>query len=99
MIPTPSVASCDRGWGRGGNAPQEGASMKRRPARVSVTHPDRPPDCVTVTRIGDTILTVNGYCDPEARETAEDKLLKVIQRDLGLDAQPIRGRTPFTNSG
>ena len=73
--------------------------MNRKPASVSVTRPDRPPDCVTVTRIGDTILTVNGYCDPDARETAEDTMLKVIQRDVGLDAQPIRGRTPVTDSG
>ena len=53
--------------------------MKRKPKEISVARPNRPPDCVTVTRIGDTILTVNGYSDPDARETAEDKLVRILK--------------------
>ena len=53
--------------------------MKRKPNKPNTTKPQRPPDCVNVTRIGDTILTVNGYCDPDARETVEDKLVKLMK--------------------
>ena len=53
--------------------------MKRKPKEISVARPNRPPDCVTVTRIGDTILTVNGYCVPNAKETLEDKLVKLMK--------------------
>ena len=56
--------------------------MKRKPQKRETARPQRPPDCVTVTRIGDTILTVNGYCDPDARETAEDKLVKIIKTEV-----------------
>ena len=55
--------------------------MKRKPQQIETARPQRPPDCVTVTRIGDTILTVNGYCDPNARETAEDKLVRIIKAE------------------
>ena len=55
--------------------------MKRKLTVYNTTRPDRPPDCVTVTRIGNTVLTVNGYCDPGARETAEDKLVKIIMAE------------------
>ena len=55
--------------------------MKRKPHKPDTSRPQRPPDCVTVTRIGDTILTVNGYCDPDARETVEDKLVKLMKAD------------------
>ena len=55
--------------------------MKRKTQKRETARPQRPPDCVTVTRIGDTILTVNGYCDPSARETAEDKLVKIIKAE------------------
>ena len=52
--------------------------MKRKPAHITVTRPNCSLDCVTVTLIGDTVLTVRGYCDLTAKETAEDKLRKVI---------------------
>ena len=58
--------------------PQKGADMKRKPVPVNVPRPDRPPDCVTVTQIGNTVLTVNGYCDPNAKETTEDKLVRLL---------------------
>ena len=57
--------------------------MKRKPAKITTTQPDRPPDCVTVTRIGSTTLVVRGYCDPHAKETAEDKLLRIMLAELG----------------
>ena len=69
--------------------------MKRKPVQISVTRPDRPPDCVTVTRIGDTVLTVRGYCDPKARETAEDKLVKIIKKEAAREC----GNTPFVDTG
>ena len=56
--------------------------MKRKPKEISVARPNRPPDCVTVTRIGDTVLTVNGYSDPDARETASDKLVRIITAEV-----------------
>ena len=55
--------------------------MKRKPQQRETARPQRAPDCVTVTHIGDTILTVNGYCDPNARETAEDKLIRIIKAE------------------
>ena len=55
--------------------------MKRKSTVYNATRPNRPPDCVTVTRIGNTVLTINGYCDPGARETAEDKLVRIIKAE------------------
>ena len=69
--------------------------MKRKPVQISVTRPDRPPDCVTVTRIGDTVLTVRGYCDPKAKETAEDKLVKIIKKEAAKNC----GNTAFADTG
>ena len=69
--------------------------MKRKPVPVNVTRPDRPPDCVTVTRIGNTVLTVNGYCDPNAKETAEDKLVRIIKREAARECR----NTPFSDTG
>ena len=55
--------------------------MKCKYKAFNTTRPDRPPDCVTVTRIGNTVLTVNGYCDQSARETAVDKLVRIIKAE------------------
>jgi hypothetical protein len=33
-------------------------------------------------RIGSTIYEVNGYFNPDAKETAEEKLLRIIKNDL-----------------
>ena len=41
----------------------------------------RTPDCVTQTRIGNTVLTVSGYFKQNATETAADKMVKVIQSE------------------
>ena len=90
-----SVALCNPQQGRGGTEPQKGATMKRKPVQTNVTRPDRPPDCVTVTRIGDTVLTVRGYCDPTAGETAEGKLVKIIKKEAAREC----GNTFFTDTG
>ena len=39
---------------------------------------------VSVIRIADTILTVNGLCTPSARETAEDKLARIIKAEAEM---------------
>ena len=60
-----------------------------------------PLDYVTVTRIGNTVLKVNGYCDPDARETAEDKLVRIIKAEAARARQGNsgRGRTQFKSAG
>ena len=55
--------------------------MKRKPHEINVTRPDRLPDCVTVTQAGDTMLVFRGFCNPNAKETAEDKFLKVMKAE------------------
>ena len=44
----------------------------------------RKPDCVTEVRVGNTILTVNGYFKKGATETAADKMAKVIAAEGAL---------------
>lgn len=39
----------------------------------------RAPYCVTKVRKGNTILTVSGYFKQDATETADDKMVKVLQ--------------------
>ena len=56
--------------------------MKRKPKEIIAARPDRPPDCVTVTRIGNTILTVNGFCNPNAKETVDDKLFRIMKAEI-----------------
>ena len=41
----------------------------------------RPPDCVTIIHIGNTILTVSGYFKQDAIETAADKMEKTIKAE------------------
>ena len=55
--------------------------MKHKPHEIDVTRPDRPPDCVTVTQARDTVLVFRGFCNPKAKETAEDKFLKVMKAE------------------
>ena len=61
--------------------------MKRKLREISVARPNRPPDCVTVTHVGDTILTVNGYCVPNAKETLEDKLVKLMKAEAARNPE------------
>ena len=38
----------------------------------------RRPDCVTETRMGNTVLIVSGYLKQDATATAADKMMKVL---------------------
>ncbi len=49
---------------------------------------DRRPDCVTETRMGNTILVVSGFFKEGAVSTAEDKMMRV------LEAESMAGRKP-----
>lgn len=48
----------------------------------------RRPDCVTETRMGNTILVVSGFFKEDASSTAADKMLRV------LEAESIAGNRP-----
>lgn len=37
------------------------------------------PDCVTRTQVGNTLLIVSGYFNPDASETAIDKMQRVLE--------------------
>lgn len=50
----------------------------------------RKPDCVTEVRVGNTILTVNGYFKQSATETAADKMAKVIAAEAVTGALRMR---------
>ena len=41
----------------------------------------RCPDCVTKVRIGNTILTVSGYFKQDAKDTAADKMMRVLEAE------------------
>ena len=42
---------------------------------------DRRPDCVTETRMGNTILVVSGFFKEGATVTAADKMMKVLEAE------------------
>ena len=46
----------------------------------------RAPDCVTEVRMGNTILTVNGYFKQSATETAADKMARAITAEAATGA-------------
>ena len=46
----------------------------------------RAPDCVTEVRMGNTILTVNGYFKQDATETAVDKMARAIAAEAATGA-------------
>lgn len=48
----------------------------------------RRPDCVTETRMGNTILVVSGFFKKDASSTAADKMMRV------LEAESIAGNRP-----
>ncbi len=48
----------------------------------------RRPDCVTETRMGNTILVVSGFFKEDASSTAADKMMRV------LEAESIAGNRP-----
>ena len=50
--------------------------------------PARTPDCVTETRMGNTILVVSGFFKQDAASTATDKMMRV------LEAESMAGSSP-----
>ena len=50
--------------------------MTKKTSKVSTT---RRPDCVTEIRMGNTILTVSGYFKQDAKDTATDKMMRVLE--------------------
>ena len=48
---------------------------------TSKTSTTRCPDCVTEVRMGNTILTVSGYFKQDAKDTAADKMMKVLEAE------------------
>ncbi len=52
--------------------------MKNKTGTISTT---RRPDCVTEVRMGNTILTVSGYFKQDAKTTAADKMMKVLEAE------------------
>ncbi len=48
----------------------------------------RRPDCVTETRMGNTVLIVSGYLKQGATATAADKMIKVLVAEAA--AKPNR---------
>ena len=45
------------------------------------TSTTRRPDCVTEVRMGNTILTVSGYFKQDAKDTAIDKMMRVLEAE------------------
>ena len=48
----------------------------------------RSPDCVTETRMGNTVLVVSGFFKEDAVSTAADKMMRV------LEAESMAGNRP-----
>ena len=49
--------------------------------RISQTSTTRHPDCVTEVRMGNTILIVSGYFKQDTSDTADDKMMKVLEAE------------------
>ncbi len=49
--------------------------------KASTTITTRRPDCVTEVRMGNTVLTVSGYFKQDAKDTAADKMMKVLEAE------------------
>ena len=48
----------------------------------------RRPDCVTETRMGNTILVVSGFFKQDATDTAADKMMKVLKAEAAAGQLP-----------
>ncbi|GAA6406164.1 hypothetical protein K040078D81_02810 [Blautia hominis] len=48
----------------------------------------RRPDCVTETRIGNTVLVVSGFFKQDATDTAADKMMKVLEAEAAAGHLP-----------
>ena len=49
---------------------------------------DRRPDCVTETRMGNTVLIVSGYFKKDTTATAADKMMKVLEAENAAAPRP-----------
>ena len=47
-------------------------------------------------RIGSTVYKINVYCNPNAKETMDDKILRLIKNDLNLSAGNVKMGSPQT---
>jgi len=45
----------------------------------------RRPDCVTEVKIGSSVLVVNGFLKQDGRDTATDKMLKLLDAENYLN--------------
>lgn len=50
--------------------------------------PARRPDCVTETRIGNTLLVVSGFFKQDATDTAADKMMKLLEAEAAAGSLP-----------
>ncbi len=48
----------------------------------------RRPDCVTETRIGNTLLVVSGFFKQDATDTAADKMMKLLEAEAAAGSLP-----------
>lgn len=48
----------------------------------------RRPDCVTETRMGNTILVVSGFFKEDASSTAADKMMRVLEAESLVGNRP-----------
>jgi len=47
----------------------------------------RRPDCVTEVKIGSSVLVVNGFLKQDGRDTAVDKMLKLLAAENYLNVR------------
>ena len=52
--------------------------MKRKSCTIRATQPEHPSDCVTATRMGGGVLKVKDCGRPDAKETAEDTMARLL---------------------
>lgn len=45
----------------------------------------RTPDCVTQTRMGNSVLVVSGFFKQDATMTAEDKMARVLEAENSIE--------------
>ena len=50
--------------------------------------PARRPDCVTDSRIGNTLLVVSGFFKQDATDTAADKMMKLLEAEAAAGSLP-----------
>ena len=65
----------------------EGAPMTDKKHSTASTT-DRRPDCVTETRMGNTVLIVSGYFKKDTTATAADKMMKVLEAETAAAPRP-----------